>query len=219
MDMQTKDGPKPVVYVARNMSEETNELFAALAKAQGAMEGAKKDSANPFFKSKYADLSACWETIRKPFSENGLSVIQPPEPTDGTTVRLKTILGHSSGQWISSVVVMTPAKTDPQGIGSCLTYARRYGLMAMTGIAPEDDDGEGTKVQAQPRGERTITQKQQKFLFVMAKQAGFDEAGLQSFLKTFGVEKTADIKAGQFDEVLKAVKGASVVDESSDVPM
>jgi hypothetical protein len=126
---------------ASRRSENINELAAALAKAQGQMSPAKKDTKG-VHNSKYADLASCWEAIRKPFADNGLAIMQAPIPTEGTFVSIETILVHSSGQWQSSILTMVPVKNDPQGIGSCLTYARRYALSAMTGVCPEDDDGE-----------------------------------------------------------------------------
>lgn len=121
-------------------SEQINEIAAALAKAQGAIEGASKDKVNPAFRSKYADLASVWDAAREPLSSNGLSVVQIPNNTpDG--LDLVTMLMHSSGQWISSRYPIRPVKNDPQGIGSAITYGRRYSLMALVGIAPEDDDG------------------------------------------------------------------------------
>ena len=117
-------------------------LAAALAKAQGAMKGAVKDSANPFFKSKYADLASVVEAIRVAFAANGLSYVQTVEPSDKDEVRVETTILHSSGEWISCGVLSLPvSKSDAQGYGSALTYARRYSLSAATGVAPEDDDG------------------------------------------------------------------------------
>ena len=125
-----------------NRSENLNELATALSKAQGVIQGAKKDSANPFFKSKYADLASVVEAIRIPFAENGLSYIQSIEPSERNEVRVETTLLHASGQWFSCGVLAVPvAKADAQGFGSALTYARRYSLSAAAGIAPEDDDG------------------------------------------------------------------------------
>jgi len=136
-------------------SSELSELFAALAKAQGAIEGASKDKANPFFKSKYADLASCWAACRIPLAENGLSV-QQHATAEGPCVTVTTILGHASGQWMSSELTMTAKEDTPQGIGSCLTYARRYALSAIVGIAPEDDDGNAatmpTKAAPKPEG-------------------------------------------------------------------
>jgi len=123
-------------------SESIAALAAALAKAQGAMKGAVKDSANPFFKSKYADLASVVEAIRVAFSANGLSYIQTVEPSDKDEVRVETTILHSSGEWIACGVLSLPvSKSDAQGYGSALTYARRYSLSAATGVAPEDDDG------------------------------------------------------------------------------
>jgi hypothetical protein len=122
-----------------NMSPSIGNLAAALAAAQGEITGALKDSANPFFKSKYADLAACWDACRGPLSKHGLAVIQTTqEATD--SVKVITTLAHKSGEWMRGELVMTPVKFDPQGIGSCITYARRYALAAMVGLAQIDDD-------------------------------------------------------------------------------
>ena len=122
-------------------SEQINELSAALAKAQGQIQGAKKTSDNPFFKSKYADLSEVWDVCRKPLSDNGLSIVQMPEVTDTGEIVLFTQICHSSGQWIRGKYPIRPTKQDPQGYGSAITYARRYSLAPAVGVAQEDDDG------------------------------------------------------------------------------
>lgn len=122
-------------------SEQINELAAALAKAQGQIEGASKSSQNPHFKSKYADLASCWDACRAALSSNGIAVVQRPGAGQGR-VEVTTDLVHASGQWMRSTLAMPLAKTTPQDVGSALTYARRYSLCAMVGIAPDDDDGE-----------------------------------------------------------------------------
>lgn len=123
------------------MSEAINEISAALAKAQGQIEGASKGKVNPAFKSKYADLASIWDACREALSTNGLAVLQIPNETpDG--MLLTTMVTHSSGQWFRSSYPVRPVQATPQGLGSAITYARRYALMAMVGIAPEDDDGE-----------------------------------------------------------------------------
>jgi hypothetical protein len=133
-----------------NKSESINELATALSKAQGQMGGAKKDSDNPFFKSKYADLASVVEAIRGPLAEQGLSYVQLPVVTEREEVQIETALLHSSGQWISSVVTVPVAKLDAHGYGSALTYARRYGLQSMVGVPAMDDDGNAA-VSAKPR--------------------------------------------------------------------
>jgi ERF superfamily protein len=122
-------------------SEAINELAAALAQAQGEMKPALKDADNPFFKSRYADLASVVEAIRGPFAAHGLSYVQCPDPCEGEEVAVDTVLLHASGQWISSRTVVPVTKKDAQGFGSALTYARRYGLQAIAGVAAEDDDG------------------------------------------------------------------------------
>ncbi|MCK5713810.1 MAG: ERF family protein, partial [Hyphomicrobiaceae bacterium] len=102
-----------------------DELFAALAIAQGEIKAAIADKENTHFNFKYADLDACWEACRKPLSDNELAVIQLPEVGESGAVTMVTILGHSSGQSISSTYTMHPDKTTPQGIASCMTYLRR----------------------------------------------------------------------------------------------
>lgn len=121
---------------------EYKELAIALAKAQGAIEGAKKRSSNPAFRSRYADLASVWDACRDELTSNGLSVVQLVCDAPEGYVGLETILVHSSGQSLSGRFSM-PVK-DPknaQAVGSAITYARRYALMALVGIAPEDDDG------------------------------------------------------------------------------
>lgn len=123
------------------MSPNVNEIFSALAKAQGKIQPASKDKANPFFKSKYADLSSVWDACREALSDNGLSIVQFPQ-TKPEGLCLVSLLGHASGQWIRSEVLVPLAKNDPQTTGSAITYFRRYCLSALVGVAPEDDDGE-----------------------------------------------------------------------------
>ena len=122
-------------------SESINEIAKALALVQGMIKGAKKDTDNPYFKSKYADLASVWEAIREALAKNEISVIQPTLPSEKEEILLETVLMHSSGQWVSSITQIPVTKVDAQGYGSALTYARRYGLSAMVGVAPEDDDG------------------------------------------------------------------------------
>jgi len=119
-------------------------LAAALAKAQATFKPAIKDASNPFFKSKYVDLAGAIDATRDALSANGLAIVQATDiGPSGITVN--TQLCHASGEWISAVYPVNPVKNDPQGIGSALTYARRYSLMALVGIAAEDDDGEAAQ--------------------------------------------------------------------------
>lgn len=120
-------------------SDQINELAAALAKAQGEIENASKNAANPHFKSKYADLAEVLNTVRPVFTKHGLSVSQFPSFADGLA-SVETVLMHSSGQWMSGTASAGVTKMDAQGVGSAITYLRRYSLAAVAGIAQEDDD-------------------------------------------------------------------------------
>ncbi len=144
MHPQSRKQPTEVLtnHYKMKHSENVGEIAQALAHAQGAMMGALKDSSNPFFKSKYADLASVYAACKDQLSKNDIAVIQSPESTEDCVVTIvETILIHKSGQWIRGELRMLPVKNDPQGVGSCITYARRYALAAMVGVAPEDDDG------------------------------------------------------------------------------
>ena len=123
------------------MSESIANLAVAMNMFQAQVAGAKKSSDNPFYNSKYADLAEIWKTIREPLTANGLSILQPLDLSDPETVVVETLLLHKSGEWIMGSESVKPKKNDPQGMGSAITYARRYGLSAMLGIHQEDDDG------------------------------------------------------------------------------
>jgi len=135
-------------------SDSIANLTLALSIVQGKMTHAIKDSANPFFKSKYADLESVWDVCRSLLSENGLAVMQFPgdinfvqlEKDNGdvniaTKMSLTTIISHKSGEFISQEMSVPVTKPDAQGAGSALTYMRRYALAAVVGVVQADDDG------------------------------------------------------------------------------
>ena len=121
-------------------------LAAALAKAQGIIEGASKDKENPHYRSKYADLASVWDACRAALSTNGLSVVQTPGDCligdSGAMLTLTTLLLHESGEFVEETMTIPVNPATAQGMGSALTYGRRYALAAFVGVAPEDDDGE-----------------------------------------------------------------------------
>ena len=120
-------------------SEQINELAKALAIAQGEMKNAVFDKVNPHFKNKYATLAAIRDAITPTLTKNGISVIQPTVMGEGVLV-VTTRLMHSSGQWIESEYPIINDTNKPQAMGSALTYARRYSLAAICGIASDEDD-------------------------------------------------------------------------------
>jgi hypothetical protein len=116
-------------------------VAAAFVRAQKAFGPALKSATNPHFRSRYADLSACIEAVIDALNDNGIALLQRTyECNDG--VMVETVFVHESGEVIEGGMLHVPAtKQDAQGYGSALTYARRYSLLAATGMAPEDDDG------------------------------------------------------------------------------
>lgn len=148
-----------------NKSESIAALAAALAKAQGEIENASKNAANPHFRSKYADLAEVLNTVRPVFAKHGISVIQAPS-YEGGMASVETMLMHSSGEWLSNTCSAPVSKQDAQGVGSAITYLRRYSLAAFAGIAQEDDDANsavGHRQAAKPEqnAHRTVPAKQE----------------------------------------------------------
>lgn len=125
-----------------NRSESIVKISAALVKAQSNMSNATKGSANPFFKSRYADLNAIREASLPVLNAHGISVLQPTTVIDGK-LYVETLLLHESGEFISGVYeVVVGKQNDPQALGAAISYSRRYGLQSMVNIGAEDDDAE-----------------------------------------------------------------------------
>ena len=131
-------------------SESIKEIAKAICLFQQKVGKIKKESKNPFFKSKYASLANILDVIQTPLSECGLSLMQMPTGENG----LETILIHDSGEWMASTYTMKPAKNDPQGIGSCITYQRRYAIGAILNLNIDDDD-DGNKASGIPSSQQT----------------------------------------------------------------
>lgn len=136
-------------------SEKIGALAAALAKAQAGFTFASKSAEAPILskgkdgktyqsgKRTYADLQSVLDAVREGLASNGIAVIQAPMPCQKDGILLRTTLAHESGEWIASELELPNDRMGGvQGMGSALTYARRYALAAMVGIAQDDDDGE-----------------------------------------------------------------------------
>lgn len=154
---------------------EINELAAALAIAQGQIEAARKDAENPFFRSRYATLQSVRDAMQQAFAENGLSVVQIPEIGDerqerteqvetksGSVydkvvvygiIKLRTILLHASGQMLDCGTLSAEVDvSDPQKMGSAITYFRRYALAAISQtVSDEDDDAAAVSRRKPPK--------------------------------------------------------------------
>jgi len=121
-------------------SESIAKLADALCQAQSEVENARLNATNPHFKNQYADLPAVLEAVRPVLNKHGLSVVQHPGFEDGLCT-LSTMLLHKSGEWMSAQAAAPVSRQDPQGIGSAVTYLRRYSLASVMGISQADDDG------------------------------------------------------------------------------
>ena len=172
------------------------EIATALNKAQAVMGGAKKDKNNPFFKSKYADLASVFEAIREPFADNGLSITQPMEVLENGRTVLKTKLLHISGEMIESSMLL-PEIADCQKLGSAITYLRRYSLMAIAGISPEDDDGNAA-VKGIKETSNNLSAAQVSFVKTAANG---DAILIANILEAYGVDRVSNIPANCFPDL------------------
>lgn len=208
-----------------NQSECINELATALSKAQGEMQAAIKDSINPFFKSKYADLGSVWDAARPVLTKNGLCIMQTTDMV-GEKVVMVTTLAHTSGQWMKSFLPLNPSKNDSQGMGAAITYLRRYSLSALVGVVCDDDDdgetavGRGKSKTLPPihkkepecvnstQIEDKITSQQIQEILTLSKQ--IDEAcrsNMEAYLlKEFQISDYADIPQKSFQVCVRAMK-------------
>ena len=185
-------------------SESIKELATAMHKAQGEMSGAKKKSKNPFFKSDYADLEEVINCIKTPFFNNGISYMHFPIASDGFA-GAELIIMHNSGEWISNKLLLKCAKNDPQGMGSAITYAKRYTLQSAAGIPSEDDDGNGAtpqmnpNIQQQTTQQNIITNAQLKRLHTIASGVPTDQ--VKAILKHHGFESSKDITTYSYTQI------------------
>lgn len=136
-----------------NTSDQVDALFAALATAQYQMGSATKDSTNPHFRSRYASLAAVLEAVVPALNKQGISLLQHPGYSAGV-VSVTTVLAHKTGQWMSSTASAPAKKDDPQGVGSAITYLRRYAAQSILGLPVEDDDGNAA---SGSRGQRSAS--------------------------------------------------------------
>ena len=141
-------------------SESIKEIAIALAQFNMKVQRIEKDSSNPHFKNRYASLDGILDEVRPLLAEQGLSLIQMPSG-DGDNFKLTTMLIHISGEWIESdSLSMRPTKSDPQGIGSATTYARRYGVSSFLGLSTGEVDDDGNAASQTPKASQNASQSQ-----------------------------------------------------------
>jgi hypothetical protein len=191
------------------------EIALALAKVQGAIIPPKKDTDNPFFKSKYADLAGVWDSVRGLLAANDLAFVQLPT-TDGAKVSVTGQLLHKSGECIESTITGSAKDQSPQAIGSCITYLRRYQMSAMLGIAAEDDDGAAASGTTKPEKGRTVAQEKGPFSHGIPKEQHDREQAEAE--QRAGETAKSQIDLGSFEDKIKNVKESSKGKTGAGVP-
>ena len=182
-------------------------IYKAFVKFQSEFKGMKPDSSNPFFKSTYISLDGILETVRPILAKNGLAVIQ--EATgDGDYIFVKTKLIHESGEMIETEILkMKPQKNDPQSMGSCITYSKRYQLAALLGICEcIDDDANiatyGNSSPEQSKSNGKLSAKQVGRLLGIGLKAGIKEPEIKKVIKAeFGKDKIEDLSIEAYNSI------------------
>ncbi len=195
----------------KHESSEINELAAALAKAQGEMEGAMRNNVNPFFKSKYASFSDVVRASRPALTKNELAVIQRLLPDNNTTI-LETKIVHSSGQWLASRMIINPPKEGAQSMGSYISYMKRYSYAALVGVYTDDEDDDAQKATEQ-KNTRTKTIIKKNYEKVSSEQVqnimfeiGEHTDIAQYLLKQFSITKLSDIPKEYYLKIIGKIR-------------
>lgn len=182
-------------------SEQINEIAEAMSKAQGQMQPADLEGSNPHFKSKYVTLASVWNAIRKPLTDNGLSVFQDVT-TSERSVSVETKIVHKSGQWMEFGPLLMPVgKQDAQGFGSSITYAKRYALCASLGVVGDEDD-DGNEACDVKTGEvkSSLTPKQLELLKGLCAKAGIDK--IKELQEKYKVQSLSYVSPFKFNDLL-----------------
>lgn len=199
-------------------SAEIGELAKAMAAARKKFKTVKKDTINPFFKSKYADLAGVIEATEGALAEHDLCIVQSPR-FNGQTVTVTTMLMHGSGQWMRDDLSLPMAKFDAQGAGSAITYARRYSYQSFVNVAAEaDDDGNAASGKEKEAKEATMpkpptkpkTNGEDSFklkFWRSAKATGKSELEIRNFIGYLGYEHTEEIPLAKQSEALDWAAG------------
>lgn len=202
-------------------SDDTQEIAKALAAAQSEMKPAIRNKSNPFFKSSYADLESVCDACLHVLNKHGICVTQTTAPLDNG-IALETTLIHASGQWISSVYPVHPAKNDAQSLGSAFKYARRYALSGIACVSESDDDGEEAMdrnaaeapIKQQPKspakgldnGPTRVTPAQIALLMATANQKNWTEEDIKDYLGKIGLQSRSELNYFQFQKLLESMQ-------------
>jgi len=186
-------------------SDQLDQLYTALAKAQMEMEAAPKAKNNPYYKSNYADLSSIIQASRPSLAKYDLCVLQRIIPNGEGKMYLCTRLGHKSGQWIESKMIINPLKADIQTLGSYLTYIKRYSYAAIVGVATEDDDGEKAMERENKNQSFRDGKIKKEQINILSQYLEKNPSHLKVVLEKYKVSKISDMKEVDFENFMKAL--------------
>jgi hypothetical protein len=223
--MENSETPK-VIEASRSFESSPGimKLFEALSKAQAEIKPAVLDMVNPFYNnSRYASLTSCQEAYRGPLSKHGLCLIQQVF-SQGAEYFIRSILGHVSGEWISNTFKLLIDKNNMQGLGSAITYGRRYGANSLIGVVDtEDDDGNSASKSnakpppppspppsAKPKSNpepNKISEPQRKRLFAILDTRGWTHEQCKFYISiAFQLESTKDLNISQYDKLISVIE-------------
>ena len=182
-------------------SETLSVIVPALLAAQKELGGVKKESANPFFKSTYANFNAVLAAIKPIYTSHGLVIIQSPV-SEGGMVGVTTRICHESGEWIEGEVTLPLAKQDPQAAGSAITYAKRYALQSMALLPSVDDDAE----QAMFRESEPVKAVDDSQVVEIRQLAGKAGVETEAICSGYKVKALADLPTTAYPGIVKTLK-------------
>lgn len=204
----------PCICLGPYESTEINQIGGALAQAQGEMDTAAAKSVNPFFKSKYASFTEIVIASRASLAKNKISIVQKIIFCERHGSSIQTKLIHESGQWLSSVMQVSPVKDDIHSKGSYISYVKRYSYAALVGVCTEDEDDDGNAAVQQERKqtsrppllqkdyEKVTSEQVQNIMFEIGEHTDIAE----SLFKNFNITKIADIPKEFYIKVIQKIR-------------
>jgi hypothetical protein len=187
-----------------NKSESIANLVKALSALQGELKDADKNALNPHFKSKYADLSEVLGNLRPLLAKNQLALSQFPSFENGI-VSVTSLLAHASGEWIESTASAPATKQDVQGVGSAITYLKRYSAAAIVGMASADQDDDGNSVSIQKVENKPIVKQEVKDFRPQTVDAAKIETIIQGYAKALVIAGISEAQVNEKIDIARAV--------------
>lgn len=206
--MAKDDNDNPVPEVPEDFpllsSNTVNKLIPDLVDMLNEEDDPIRDRVNPAFKSRYTDLDSVLAVVRRLGKAHNIALLQAETGQDSSSVCIRSVLLHKSGEWIAMDTILPLVKVDPQGHGSAVTYARRYGAVTITGRAPEDDDGNAASARPVQPKEPGITDDQAIELAALIRDAHADGDRFRAFFGFTG--DLANFPQSRFAEAVRRLR-------------